>query len=83
VDHLPEAETASGGGLCSNESFFRNPLLPPNLSPLALARIRAEIQCILQSLTKNKNNRARTASDLHISRVALYKKLHQYGLMPS
>ena len=83
VDHLPEAETASDGSLCSNESFCRNPLLPPNLSPLALARIRAEIQCILQSLAKNKNNRARTASDLHISRVALYKKLHQYGLMPS
>jgi DNA-binding protein Fis len=30
---------------------------------------------------KNNNNRLRTAAELGISRMSLYKKLHKYGLM--
>jgi len=78
-----EARPVGAGGLLGNESFCLNPLLPPDLSPLAQARIQAEIQCIVEALAKYKNNRSRTAEGLGISRVALYKKLHRYGLMPT
>jgi DNA-binding NtrC family response regulator len=42
----------------------------------------AEIARIRQALHRNNNNRLRAASELGISRVTLYKKLHRYGLMP-
>ncbi|MCH8042652.1 MAG: sigma-54-dependent Fis family transcriptional regulator [Planctomycetes bacterium] len=83
VEHLSGPRPSEARGLLADESFCLNPLLPPDLSPLAQARIQAEIQCIVEMLAKNKNNRSRTAEDLGISRVALYKKLHRYGLMPS
>ena len=31
-------------------------------------------------LRKHRNNRVRAASELGMSRVSLYKKLHKYGL---
>ena len=83
VEHLSGPRPSEARGLLADESFCLNPLLPPDLSPLAQARIQAEIQCIVEMLAKNKNNRSRTAEDLGISRVALYKKLHRYGLMPT
>ena len=36
---------------------------------------------ISQALEKHGNNRLRTASELGISRMTLYKKLYKYGLM--
>jgi len=51
------------------------------LSSLGKARLRAEIDRILEALNKNGNNRSQAARDLGISRVALYKKLHKFGLM--
>ncbi|MGB6042151.1 MAG: sigma-54 dependent transcriptional regulator [Pirellulales bacterium] len=44
-------------------------------------KVDAEVNAIVESLARNDNNRARTARDLGISRVTLYKKLHKYGLI--
>ena len=35
---------------------------------------------IKEALAKHSNNRLRAASELGISRMGLYKKLHRYGL---
>ena len=35
---------------------------------------------IKEALDKHDNNRLRAASELGISRMGLYKKLHKYGL---
>ncbi len=48
---------------------------------LAKSKQEVEIQLILETLQKHNNNRLRAAAELGISRVALYKKLHKYGLM--
>jgi len=37
--------------------------------------------CITDALIRFKNNRLRVASELGISRMTLYKKLHKYGLI--
>ncbi len=44
------------------------------------ARVLSEVNAIVESLARNRNNRARTARELGISRVTLYKKLHKYNL---
>jgi two-component system response regulator HydG len=48
---------------------------------LAKTKEDAEIRRITQALARHKNNRLRAAAELGISRMALYKKLHRYGLM--
>ena len=45
------------------------------------ARQHGERQRILQALSRHDNNRTRTARELGISRVALYKKLRKFGLV--
>nr|NIL99148.1 AAA domain-containing protein [Planctomycetales bacterium]NIP71300.1 AAA domain-containing protein [Planctomycetales bacterium] len=45
------------------------------------SKVDAEVSAIVAALARNDNNRARTARDLGISRVTLYKKLHKYGLI--
>ena len=50
---------------------------------LAQSREQAEIQQIKAALAKHNNNRLRAASELGISRMGLYKKLHKYGLVAS
>jgi two-component system response regulator AtoC len=47
---------------------------------LARARWEAERSTLVRALERNSNNRTETASELGISRAALYKKLHKYGL---
>jgi DNA-binding NtrC family response regulator len=47
---------------------------------LAAARGRAEREHLADALHRNNNNRSHAAVDLGISRVTLYKKLHQHGL---
>jgi DNA-binding NtrC family response regulator len=51
--------------------------------PSTLAEIKrdAEYARITAALRKHSNNRLRTASELGISRMTLYKKLYKYGLM--
>jgi DNA-binding NtrC family response regulator len=48
---------------------------------LTEAKEAAEALLISETLLRNNNNRLRTASELGISRMTLYKKLHRYGLM--
>src|SRR5262245_23576607 len=48
---------------------------------LAEAKEAAEAERIRAALARNNNNRLRAAAELGISRMTLYKKLHQYGLM--
>jgi DNA-binding NtrC family response regulator len=45
--------------------------------------IRAEVERtrINEVLVKYRNNRRRAAAELGICRMALYNKLHKYGLM--
>jgi len=52
-------------------------------APLPLAHVRqtAELARITEALLKHGNNRLRAAAELGISRMALYKKLHKYGLI--
>jgi DNA-binding NtrC family response regulator len=51
--------------------------------PATLAQSKREVELhrIMEALRNNNNNRLRTAAELGISRIALYKKLHKYGLM--
>ncbi len=48
---------------------------------LESSRQNAEMLAISQALAKNGNNRSKTAAELGISRVTLYKKLHKYGFI--
>jgi DNA-binding NtrC family response regulator len=72
---LPEAVRTPAG----------RPTTPPSLarSGLTLMKIKeeAEILRITEALERHNNNRLRAAAELGISRMALYKKLHKYGLM--
>jgi two-component system response regulator HydG len=45
------------------------------------AKGQAEAAQIMKALEKHSNNRLRAALELGISRMTLYKKMHQYGLM--
>lgn len=56
------------------------PPLGPVRNQLDSARQCGERQRIMQALTRHGNNRTRTARELGISRVALYKKLRKFGL---
>jgi DNA-binding NtrC family response regulator len=56
-------------------------MAPKKLAPLPLARAYGEIKRIKQALIETCNNRSQAARELGISRVALYKKLHKYGLI--
>jgi DNA-binding NtrC family response regulator len=58
-----------------------NPLPAPAGQSLVAIREGAEQERILQALAKHGNNRVRTARDLGVSRMTLYKRLHKYGLM--
>ena len=48
---------------------------------LAQTKETAEVLHIREALAKNNNNRLRTAHELGISRMGLYKKLQRYGLV--
>jgi DNA-binding NtrC family response regulator len=82
---LPETIRAASG---RPELTLRPPQsesAPANSGTTTLAQSRelAEIQQIKAALAKHNNNRLRAASELGISRVGLYKKLHKYGLVAS
>lgn len=52
-------------------------------SVLVSVRIEAEIAHLVAVLQRHRNNRTRAADELGISRTALYKKLHRFGLVGS
>lgn len=76
---LEELEVNTTSGKVSSDSAILKKL--PDLSILASARIKGEIRKIREVLKNAGNNRTQTARELGISRVALYKKLHKYGLI--
>jgi len=53
----------------------------PSDATLAKIKEEAETARIIEALERNDNNRLRTAAELGISRMTLYKKLHRYGLI--
>jgi DNA-binding NtrC family response regulator len=48
---------------------------------LSRSKDEAERHLISVALKRNGNNRQRAASELGISRMTLYNKLHKYGMM--
>lgn len=52
----------------------------PHMS-MKLSKEEAETLEITEALMKHGNNRLRAAAELGISRMALYKKMHKYGMM--
>jgi DNA-binding NtrC family response regulator len=81
---LPEAVRAAAGSAPPVSGNNRPPAPSPVLAqPATLAQTReaTEIRRIQEALCKHRNNRRRAAAELGISRMALYKKLHKYGLM--
>jgi DNA-binding NtrC family response regulator len=60
-----------------------SPTAPSMMTRSTLDQIKreAELTRITQALAKHGNNRLRTAGELGISRMTLYKKLYKYGLM--
>jgi DNA-binding NtrC family response regulator len=55
----------------------------PASATLMEIRAEAELTRINEALVKHRNNRRRAAAELGISRMALYNKLHKYGLIRS
>ncbi|WP_161604591.1 sigma-54-dependent transcriptional regulator [Roseiconus nitratireducens] len=55
--------------------------LNPTLNELGIARIKGEMKCVVETLHRCNNNRSLAARELGISRAALYKKLHRFGLL--
>jgi two-component system response regulator HydG len=53
----------------------------PRATTLTQCREKTEILRITEALEKHRNNRRRAATELGISRMGLYKKLHKYGMM--
>jgi DNA-binding NtrC family response regulator len=81
---LPEAIRCKGSWAATEPAASRPPLPTVPLgsrSLLATVKQETEILRITEALERNGNNRLRTAAELGISRMALYKKLHKYGLM--
>jgi two-component system response regulator HydG len=58
-----------------------NPFTFADCLTLTKSKEQVEILKITEALQKHRNNRLRAAAELGISRMALYKKLHKYGLM--
>jgi two-component system response regulator PilR (NtrC family) len=74
---LPEAVRAAAATVTAGRPA------PPaeSLAALAAARDEAEIVRIAHALEKHGHDRRRAAAELGLSRLALARKLHQYGLI--
>jgi DNA-binding NtrC family response regulator len=82
LSDLPEAIRSPIEGSDRLHAMMPQEEVPGNFARMTLAESKevAEIQRIKEALAKHKNNRLRTADELGISRMGLYKKLHKYGL---
>jgi two-component system response regulator HydG len=80
-DDLPEALRGEEPVSPPAAASFRPVTTGLRSGPLHQSTEEAEVRRIREALHKNGNNRLRAAQELGISRVALYKKLHKYGLM--
>lgn len=74
---LPEAIQKAYG----NSPFRVDRPLPVAANTLAAARKGVELDRLREVLQRNHSNRTVAAAELGISRVTLYKKLHEYGLI--
>lgn len=77
-EHLPEVVTTAVGWAPPRRELAE---AVDMASTLAQTKRDAEFVRITQALQKNGNNRLRTASELGISRMTLYKKLYKYGII--
>jgi DNA-binding NtrC family response regulator len=84
VADLPESIRGRSGSIMVNSGCsFAPPLsvpLPIETIPTDSTNDAARIVAVLR---KHNNNRRRAATELGMSRVSLYKKLHRYGLFVS
>ncbi|MFL5245753.1 MAG: sigma-54 dependent transcriptional regulator [Gemmataceae bacterium] len=79
---LADLPQAIRGAVSVPTAFHRtDPAAPIDRSKLRHAKGEAEAAWIARALGKHRNNRLRTAAELGISRMTLYKKMHLYGLM--
>jgi two-component system response regulator HydG len=79
--HLPEHVV---GGLDIRESRSEHVVgvsIATASNKLAQARVGAERDELLDALQRNEHNRTRTALDLGISRMALYKRMRKFRLL--
>ncbi len=76
VADLPDAIQQAHG-----TSPFRVDWQLPAANELAAARQGGELERLRTALQRNNSNRTGAAAELGISRVTLYKKLHQHRLM--
>ncbi len=85
------ASSPTGGSPASGDAAGKNEFfdptdstirrLNPSLGDLGMARVKGEVDYILATLARCNNNRSQAAQELGISRTALYKKLHQFGMI--
>jgi DNA-binding NtrC family response regulator len=81
---LPEAivnATHTFGNGASKPCAAKTRLVSSSPPTLVGIRSMVEQKRILEALVKHQNNRRRAAAALGISRMALYNKLHKYGLI--
>ena len=67
--------------MSTDTTWSPNPALLSATTTLMDVRTEVEKARISEVLTKHRNNRRRAAAELGICRMALYNKLHKYGLM--
>jgi transcriptional regulator of acetoin/glycerol metabolism len=84
VEDLPESIRGRSVSILQNPGCAFAPILA---APLSIKTFPPEgtddAARILAVLRKHNNNRRRAATELGMSRVSLYKKLHRYGLFVS
>ena len=83
LSHVVSAAPAVVGGDAlyrgtASETAAAN--VPSSARALTQTKEAAEATRIAVALKRHRNNRLRTAAELGISRMTLYKKLHKYGL---
>jgi DNA-binding NtrC family response regulator len=83
VNDLPEAMRSgrSWGEPRQPPCVAYHPPAERRAPSLKHTREEVEVLRITEALQKHGNNRLRAAAELGISRMALYKKLHKYGMM--
>ena len=82
VDLPPSVLDKSSRVLGSESPGKLGPPTRPFRSILVQTPAQAELVRITEALEKHGNNRLQAARELGMSRMRLYKRLHQYGFMP-
>ncbi len=77
--HIQQAFLSSTSQVVTEAPSFERPERNFELTLVESTQL-AEKERIVRALIKHRNNRLRTAKELGISRMGLYKKLHKYGL---